>query len=184
MEDAPGEGRGRAGRLALRVPNLPHDDVPDGATEDDVREVRRVGEPPAIDEPREHVEIGRFDMERAARMSGARFGYWIGDTRSSRSRPLPLRSRAAGSGGPGDRAAAGARARAGADRNGRVPQRTRRTSTSFPATACTSPAPPRSRSRACMRARSSRRTSSRFGTSPSRPASGARPGRRGATRAG
>ena len=29
---------------------------------------------------REHTEIGRFDMERAARMSGSRFGYWIGDT--------------------------------------------------------------------------------------------------------
>ncbi len=66
--------------LALRVPNPPHDDVPDGSTEDDVREVRRVGEPPRFDDPREHLEIGRFDMERAARMSGARFGYWIGDT--------------------------------------------------------------------------------------------------------
>ncbi len=66
--------------LALRVPNPPHDDVPDGSTEDDVREVRRVGEPPQLDDPREHLEIGRFDMERAARMSGARFGYWIGDT--------------------------------------------------------------------------------------------------------
>jgi seryl-tRNA synthetase len=66
-------------RLALRVPNLPHADVPDGSTEDDVREVRRVGEPAAGEAP-EHLEVGRFDMERAARMSGARFGYWIGDT--------------------------------------------------------------------------------------------------------
>jgi seryl-tRNA synthetase len=66
-------------RLALRVPNPPHEDVPAGATEDDVREVRRVGEPQPSD-AREHLEIGRFDMERAARMSGARFGYWIGDT--------------------------------------------------------------------------------------------------------
>ena len=66
-------------RLALRVPNLPHPDVPDGSTEDDVEEVRRVGEP-RPGEAREHTEVGRFDMERAARMSGARFGYWIGDT--------------------------------------------------------------------------------------------------------
>ena len=66
--------------LALRVPNPPHDDVPDGATEDDVEELRRVGEPPALDAPREHVEVGRFEMERAAKMSGARFGYWVGDT--------------------------------------------------------------------------------------------------------
>ncbi len=33
-----------------------------------------------LTDPKEHLEIGRFDMERAARMSGARFGYWIGDT--------------------------------------------------------------------------------------------------------
>jgi seryl-tRNA synthetase len=66
-------------RLALRVPNVPRDDVPDGATEDDAREVRRVGEPREGD-AREHLELGRFDMERAAKMSGARFGYWIGDT--------------------------------------------------------------------------------------------------------
>ena len=62
------------------MPNPPHEDVPDGSTEDDVREVRRVGEPPSLVEPREHLEVGRFDMERAARMSGARFGYWVGDT--------------------------------------------------------------------------------------------------------
>jgi seryl-tRNA synthetase len=67
-------------RLALRVPNLPHEDVPGGATEDDVAELRRVGEPTALEEPREHVDVGRFEMERAARMSGARFGYWVGDT--------------------------------------------------------------------------------------------------------
>ena len=66
--------------LALRVPNPPHDDVPDGSTEDDVREVRRVGEPPSLTDPRDHLELGRFEMERAARMSGARFGYWVGDT--------------------------------------------------------------------------------------------------------
>ena len=66
--------------LALRIPNLPHPDIPDGSTEDDVLEVRRVGEPPVLAEAREHTEIGRFEMERAARMSGARFGYWVGDT--------------------------------------------------------------------------------------------------------
>jgi seryl-tRNA synthetase len=64
--------------LALRVPNPPHEDVPDGSAEEDAREVRRVGEPRG--DGREHLELGRFDMERAARMSGARFGYWIGGT--------------------------------------------------------------------------------------------------------
>ena len=66
--------------LALRVPNPPHDDVPDGAAEDDARELRRVGAPPALEAPRDHLELGRFEMERAARMSGARFGYWMGGT--------------------------------------------------------------------------------------------------------
>ena len=39
-----------------------------------------MGEPPQLAEAKESPEIGRFDMERAARMSGARFGYWVGDT--------------------------------------------------------------------------------------------------------
>ena len=64
----------------LRLPNPPADDVPDGATEDDVRVERVVGDPPQLADPKESLELGRFDMERAARMSGARFGYWIGDT--------------------------------------------------------------------------------------------------------
>ena len=67
-------------RLVLRIPNLPAGDVPDGATENDVKEIRRVGTPDKSGDARAHIEIGRFDMERAARMSGARFGYWIGDT--------------------------------------------------------------------------------------------------------
>jgi seryl-tRNA synthetase len=66
--------------LGLRIPNLPSDDVPDGSTEDDAQEVRRVGEPPQLDEVKEHLEIGRFEMERAAKLSGARFGFWVGDT--------------------------------------------------------------------------------------------------------
>ena len=66
--------------VGLRIPNPPADDVPDGASEDDARVERIVGEPPQLPEPRESAELGRFDMDRAARMSGARFGYWIGDT--------------------------------------------------------------------------------------------------------
>ena len=69
----------RDAALAL-VPNPPHPLAPDGDTEDDAEELRRVGEPPVLTEPREHTEIGRFDMDRAARVSGARFGYVIGDS--------------------------------------------------------------------------------------------------------
>ena len=63
-----------------QVPNPPHESSPDGDTDEDAVELRRVGEPPVLAEAREHTEIGRFDMERAARVSGARFGYLIGDT--------------------------------------------------------------------------------------------------------
>jgi seryl-tRNA synthetase len=62
------------------VPNPPHESVPDGVEEEDAVEVRRVGEPPQLAEAREHTEVGRFDMERAARVSGSRFGYLVGDT--------------------------------------------------------------------------------------------------------
>ena len=66
--------------LLQQVPNPPHESVPDGDTEDDAEEVRRWGEPPRLEHPRDHLELGRFDMERAAKVSGARFGYWVGDT--------------------------------------------------------------------------------------------------------
>src|SRR5439155_8042965 len=66
--------------LLRQVPNPPHPDVPDGDSEDDAAELRRVGEPTEPAEPKEHVEIGRFEMERAARLSGSRFGYLLGDT--------------------------------------------------------------------------------------------------------
>ena len=80
VEDELAAAEAERDALALRVPNPPHDDVPDGSTEEDAREVCRAGELPTLDEPRDHLELGRFEMERAARMSGARFGYWVGDT--------------------------------------------------------------------------------------------------------
>jgi seryl-tRNA synthetase len=80
LEDELAAAEAERDALALRVPNLPHEDVPDGSTEDDAREVRRGGEPPDVEEPLDHLAVGRFDMERAARMSGSRFGYWVGDT--------------------------------------------------------------------------------------------------------
>jgi seryl-tRNA synthetase len=62
-----------------QVPNPPHESAPDGDAEEDAEELRRVGEP-AAEAAREHTEIGRFEMERAARLSGSRFGYLVGDT--------------------------------------------------------------------------------------------------------
>jgi seryl-tRNA synthetase len=63
--------------LLLTIPNLPSDDAPDGASEADAVEVRRVGDLPALDAPRDHVELGEamgiLDFGRAAKLSGARF---------------------------------------------------------------------------------------------------------------
>jgi seryl-tRNA synthetase len=63
-----------------QVPNPPDDSAPDGFAEEDAEELRRVGDPPELTEAKEHIEIGRFDMERGARLSGSRFGYLVGDT--------------------------------------------------------------------------------------------------------
>jgi seryl-tRNA synthetase len=68
----------RRDELLRLVPNPPHESVPDGETEEDAREERRVGEPVET-EGKEHLELGWFDMERGARLSGSRFGYIAGD---------------------------------------------------------------------------------------------------------
>lgn len=63
--------------LLASLPNLPAPDVPEGADEAGNVEVRRWGEPFAIQAPRNHADLGEalglMDFEAAARMSGARF---------------------------------------------------------------------------------------------------------------
>ncbi len=63
-----------------KVPNPPHESAADGMTDEDAVEIRRWGEPRVPDEPKEHTELGRFEMERAAKISGSRFGFLVGDT--------------------------------------------------------------------------------------------------------
>jgi seryl-tRNA synthetase len=77
LEEELSAAEARRDELLQRVPNPPHESVPDGDTEEDAREERRVGEPGA--EGPEHLELGWFDMERGARLSGSRFGYIAGD---------------------------------------------------------------------------------------------------------
>ncbi|MEM9844034.1 MAG: serine--tRNA ligase [Pseudomonadota bacterium] len=60
------------------LPNLPHDDVPDGEDEDDNVEIRRWGNPRNFSfSPKEHFEIAGvargMDFELAAKLSGSRF---------------------------------------------------------------------------------------------------------------
>jgi seryl-tRNA synthetase len=64
--------------LLAQVPNPPDPSAPDGSSDEDAEELRRVGEkgPPGP----EHTEVGRFEMDRAARLSGSRFGYIAGDS--------------------------------------------------------------------------------------------------------
>ncbi|MGH2574052.1 MAG: serine--tRNA ligase [Actinomycetota bacterium] len=69
--------------VMARLPNVPGDSVPDGASEDDNVEIRRWGEPPEFDfDPRDHVALGEalgvIDIERGVRTSGARFYYLTG----------------------------------------------------------------------------------------------------------
>jgi seryl-tRNA synthetase len=63
-----------------KVPNPPHESAADGMTEDEAVEIKRWGEPPNIADPKEHTEIGSFDLERGAKVSGSRFGFILGDT--------------------------------------------------------------------------------------------------------
>ena len=64
--------------LLLTIPNLPQDDVPEGADEADNVEMHRWGTPPEFDfAPREHYELPAvqdgMDFETAAKLSGSRF---------------------------------------------------------------------------------------------------------------
>ncbi len=68
-------------RLAwLEVPNLVAADAADGFTEEDAIELRRVGQP--ADSGTDHATLGSalgiIDTERAAKVSGSRFGYLKG----------------------------------------------------------------------------------------------------------
>jgi seryl-tRNA synthetase len=68
--------------LLAGIPNTPHESVPAGRDSEDNKEVRRVGEPRKFDfEPKAHWDLGPamgiLDLERAAKITGARFAlYW------------------------------------------------------------------------------------------------------------
>ncbi|HYL39042.1 MAG TPA: serine--tRNA ligase [Bryobacteraceae bacterium] len=68
--------------LLAGIPNLPHESVPVGRSSEDNVEVRRWGQPRQFDfEPKAHWDLGPelkiLDLERAAKITGARFAvYW------------------------------------------------------------------------------------------------------------
>ncbi len=70
--------------LMYQVPNLPSEDTPIGADETANAVVRKWGSPKKFSfTPKEHFELGEalgmIDMERAAKVAGARFNYLKGD---------------------------------------------------------------------------------------------------------
>jgi seryl-tRNA synthetase len=70
--------------LLKAVPNMPTDDVPVGASEDENVETKVWGEKPQFDfTPKNHWELGEqndwIDKERAAKVTGSRFAYLKGD---------------------------------------------------------------------------------------------------------
>jgi seryl-tRNA synthetase len=76
--------------LLSSVPNLPAESVPPGSSEHDNVEQKTWGEKPRFDfTPKPHwelgAELGILDLERAAKLSGARFAvYWDGGARLER----------------------------------------------------------------------------------------------------
>ena len=70
----------RRDELLAKVPSPPHASVPDEVADDETEgEVARVVGEPREGPARDHLELGTFDMERGARLSGSRFGYIVGD---------------------------------------------------------------------------------------------------------
>jgi seryl-tRNA synthetase len=84
LEEQLGEVEARRQEILDRVPNPPDISAPDGFTDEDAVEIRRWGDAPSFDFPvRDHLDLaqalGWIDVERAAKVSGSRFAYRVGD---------------------------------------------------------------------------------------------------------
>ena len=90
LEKAAEEYDARLTEILVGIPNMPHESVPVGHASSDNVEVRRWGAPPKLDfTPKPHWEVGEqlgiLDLERAAKLSGARFAvYWDAGARLER----------------------------------------------------------------------------------------------------
>jgi len=84
LEAAAAESEQELRALLTRIPNLTRDDVPVGSSEQQNVEVKRWGTIPEFSfQPKPHWELGAqlgiLDLERAAKISGARFAVYWGD---------------------------------------------------------------------------------------------------------
>ncbi len=77
LETAEKEAEAAFKAFMATLPNLPHESVPVGKDEHANVEVKRWGTPKAIEKPLDHVDLGTklgiLDLDRAAKLSGARF---------------------------------------------------------------------------------------------------------------
>lgn len=83
LEEDLKETENKLQEVLLRLPNLPHESVPQGKDADDNVEVRRFRDKPHFSFPiLPHWEIGRrlgiLDFERAAKIVGSRFAVYLG----------------------------------------------------------------------------------------------------------
>ncbi|MFA6005300.1 MAG: serine--tRNA ligase [Patescibacteria group bacterium] len=81
QEDAAAQLKQQVDDLLLKVPNIPYEETPIGADENDNKEIKRVGEPRKFDfEPLSHMDLvakhDLADFERGAKTSGYR-GYFL-----------------------------------------------------------------------------------------------------------
>ena len=69
--------------LWIKLPNLISESSPDGKTDADNKEIKKVGTINEIFSPKSHIEIGEelglIDVQKAAEVSGSRFSYLFGD---------------------------------------------------------------------------------------------------------
>ena len=82
-EDELNEIQKELNEIVMGIPNIPHDSVPEGQTEEDNEEIRRWGKAKAFDfEVKDHVDLGEsmglLDFEAGVRIAGTRFSVMQG----------------------------------------------------------------------------------------------------------
>ncbi|MEM0090158.1 MAG: serine--tRNA ligase [Nitrososphaerota archaeon] len=80
LEDEIAELENKINYVMMRIPNIPHESVPLGTSEEDNVEVRRWGKIPEFDfDVKDHddiaISLGLLEIERASKVAGARFYY-------------------------------------------------------------------------------------------------------------
>ena len=83
LDDQLRDARGQIDSILLMLPNIPHESVPDGTSEDDNVIVKHWGDRPEFDfEPQAHwdlgEELGILDIERGGKISGRGFAVYRG----------------------------------------------------------------------------------------------------------